>query len=46
MHLFHTLIDPLLKYQIQKMAEELRVAVKRKLIKGEYYTRDSDSDND
>jgi hypothetical protein len=41
-YLFYMLTNPLLKYQIRKKAEELRVTVKRKLIAGEYYTLDND----
>jgi hypothetical protein len=39
------LTDPLLKYQIRKKADELRLAVKRKMIAGNYYAMDSDSDD-
>jgi hypothetical protein len=44
-YLFHTLTDPLLKCQIRK-AEELCVAVKWKLIEHEWYTLDTNSDDD
>ena len=41
----YMLTDPLVKLQIQKKAEVLHAAVKRKMIVKEYYTMDSDSDN-
>ena len=39
------LTDPLLKLQIRKKADVLHAAVKRKMIVKEYYTMDSDSDD-
>jgi hypothetical protein len=45
-YLFHLLTDPILKCQIWKKAEELRITVKRKLKKGEYYSLDTHSDDE
>jgi hypothetical protein len=39
-------VPTLLKYRIREKAEELRVAVKQKLVADKHYTLDNDSNSD